>query len=336
MKYILTSIIIILNLCNIFAQIGSPFIKNYDPEKLKILPQVWNVKQDNRGVMYFGCDENLLMYNGKEWQKLQLPSYNSIVYSIDIDSNGILYAGYDGEFGYFKPNKLGQMKYSSLSQELDTADNEFMRIRKIFATKEGIYFCSGNAICRFKPEEGKSTKECLKVYKSNNKLKKTFYINNSLYALTGKKEMLILQNDSLKPLHGEEFSKKFRTRIALPYIDDKILCANNKDGLFIYDPNTKDASKRIITTPYLDKEASKEVLKFIRENFLYSATALTDGTYALGSIADGIIIINRKGKIIRRINKQNGLQSNIIINLFQDRQGGLWTALGYGISRIEM
>ena len=46
------------------------------------------------------------------------------------------------EFGYIKPSDVGELYYTSLSDSLDEEDKNFTEISNLFATNEGIYFCS--------------------------------------------------------------------------------------------------------------------------------------------------------------------------------------------------
>ncbi len=335
MKNIITTIVILLfNLLNVFAQIGSPFIQNYDPEELGVNPQIWDITQDKRGVMYFGCNDCLLEYNGKDWRKIEI-KYAKGVLSLDCDSAGTVYVGSWGEFGYLRPNNLGKMEYVSLSKDLDTAYSSFTDVWDIYSTREGVYFCTDFEIFRYKYEVGKSTNECIKVFKAKTEYKAQFYVYDSLY-VASKEGMLVMRNDSLVPLHGKEFAQDLLTLIALPYPEDKILLANDADGLYLYNPKAKDKSEALVAAPYLDANKTSEVNNFIRNNYLYAAIALNDSTYALGSVESGIVIINKEGEVIRRINKSNGLQSDIIQRFFLDKQSGLWVALGFGISRIDL
>ena len=61
-----------------------------------------------------------------------------------------------------------------------------------------------------------------------------------------------------------------------------------------------------------------------------------DKYYALGTILDGVIIIDRDGRLVQHINKKKGLQNNTILDLFPDRAGNLWLALDNGIDYVTV
>ncbi len=333
MKRIIISIILLLNVCYSFAQLGTPFIKNFDPEKLGSSPQVWDVKQDPRGVMYIGTTEGLVLYNGQSWKNFFLNAGKAVL-SIDIDDNGIVYIGSESNFGYLKADEYGKIKYFNLCAYLDSADRVLTDVWKVFVTKEGVYFWTAMALYRYKYEAGKSPKECIKIWHSNYGEIYPYMVYDSLYIDTDS-GLVCMKNDTLKPVYGKDFAKKIKVRMTLPYPEGKVLCANDS-MLYVYNPYEKDATKRLLVEPYLDSEKVKATNEFIRENGIYEATMLADSTYALCSDYAGIIIIDRKGEILRRINSSDGLQNDAVQQVFQDRQGELWAGMGHGISRIEI
>ena len=123
---------------NVHAQInqnGIPFITNYSPQEYGASQQNWAIVQDNRGVMYFGNNDNgVLEYDGVTWRKIKSPN-NSIIRSLAVDSAGRIYVGAVGEFGFLNPDKEGAYQYISLLSKVDSSDlgfsDMFIKIRFI-------------------------------------------------------------------------------------------------------------------------------------------------------------------------------------------------------------
>ncbi|MEJ2544948.1 MAG: response regulator, partial [Calditrichaceae bacterium] len=74
---------------------------------------------------------------------------------------------------------------------------------------------------------------------------------------------------------------------------------------------------------------------FSRQNKLTSACVMGDGHIAIGSRDNGLAIIDRSGKWLYHLNKNNGLLGNTIWNVFADDQNGLWLALNNGLTCID-
>jgi len=99
---------------------GLPFLKNYTPDEIGAGGQNWAVMMDNRGVMYFGNGDNgVLEFDGVNWTNIPI-SNNSIVRSLGIDDNGIIYIGAVNEIGFLQPDSRGELKYNSLTNKIDT------------------------------------------------------------------------------------------------------------------------------------------------------------------------------------------------------------------------
>src|SRR5690606_29846161 len=68
---------------------------------------------------------------------------------------------------------------------------------------------------------------------------------------------------------------------------------------------------------------------------IYNTCLLEDGNLALATMRGGVAIIDKEGRLSRIINSKSGLVSDIIYDVFPDKQGGLWLAMAEGITRFE-
>ena len=63
---------------------------------------------------------------------------------------------------------------------------------------------------------------------------------------------------------------------------------------------------------------------------------LNDGSLALGSVSNGIFILNSNGKIKYHITQNKGLSNNTALSLYEDKDKNLWVALDNGINCINL
>ncbi|HEY0092467.1 MAG TPA: triple tyrosine motif-containing protein, partial [Flavobacterium sp.] len=75
-------------------------------------------------------------------------------------------------------------------------------------------------------------------------------------------------------------------------------------------------------------------LQLISEKNPYAATVIDENQIAIATSIGGCFIINRKGELIQRISKQDGLQTNNILSVFIDRNKNLWLGLDNGIDFV--
>ena len=55
------------------SDVGRPFLKVYSPKEYNAGLQNWAIVQDHRGVMYFGNNPGVLVYDGISWRMIELP-----------------------------------------------------------------------------------------------------------------------------------------------------------------------------------------------------------------------------------------------------------------------
>ena len=81
-------------------------------------------------------------------------------------------------------------------------------------------------------------------------------------------------------------------------------------------------------TPYLFESDSE-----LRQNSVFCAKMLSDGGFALGTISNGIYILNRSGKIRYHITQNSGLSNNTVLSINEDDDNNLWLGLDNGIDQ---
>lgn len=93
-KCILITIVLRVFICTSFAQttLGTPAIKNYAHSEYNAGNEIWDVKQDKNGILYFANDEGLLTFDGSYWKTYPLPN-KSAIKSVAIDPKGRIYVG---------------------------------------------------------------------------------------------------------------------------------------------------------------------------------------------------------------------------------------------------
>ena len=304
-----------------FSQIqeGTPFIKNYKPSEYKASTDNWAVAQDKRGIMYFGNATGVLEYDGDIWT-LYPVNNNSLVRSLAIDNDGIIYVGAVGEFGYLAPNTKGTMQYHSLVNLLPENEREFADVWKTYATPDGVYFQTFTKLIRIK-------NKTVKIWKPENTFHFSFFVNNTLYINEKGIGLKKLQNETLQLVADGDLFAGLRIYSMLPYSSHEILIATREKGLFVM-----DGSKHLASIIQMQAEANDRLIN----DQVYGGVAFGKNTYAYATLLNGVLIINEKGDVVQCLNKKNGLQDDIVKYVGIDNQYDLWIALGKGIAHAEI
>jgi len=296
--------------------IGIPFIRNYEKSVYKAATQNWCIVQDSRGIMYFGNNDGVLEFDGKNWNLYAIPN-RSIVRSIAIDKNQTIWVGGDNEFGYLALDKQGKYYYKSIIDKFPDKFREFGGIWKIFPTKSGIYIQSMAALFFYDYDK-------VENIEGYNDYQFSFYVNNRLFIQKRYTGLQELRGDKLFLLNGGSvFKDKVEVWAMIPISQDSILIATQQHGLFMFDG-------------YQVKKIFSPIDNFLINNQIFSVQKLKCGLLAFGTIQAGLIITNLKGDIIQHIDNSKGLQNNTILSLFEDMNDQLWLGLDNGIDYIEI
>ncbi len=296
------------------AELGLPFIQHYSAEEYNAYTQNWGAVQDSLGLMYFANGAGVLVYNGVNWNLVELPK-KSHTKCIAIDKENRIYVGASGEFGYIAPDDKGLFKYVSLSSMLPESDQDFSTIWNVLAADDGVYFRSREAIFKWENKQ-------LKVWKSeNHEFRFPFLVRNKFYVMDDTQGLLCLENNSFQLIPNGEFFKKMGVTVMLPYDEHKLLIGTLK-GFFIH------SDSEIV--PF-----SNEAEDYLKQSYPYSGILLNDGSFAIATLNAGLVVIDKSGKQKLLLNEIEYLGSLEVYHLFQDKSGILWASLGNGIAKIE-
>lgn len=302
---------------NILAQvkdIGMPNVKNYKRSDYKGGTQNWSIDQDKNGYIYFANNSGLIQFDGSTWSKYALPN-NTPIRSLKIYS-GKIFVGGNNEFGYFKPNEKGELKYFSLSKLIPNKESQDINlIWRIHVVRGEIIFQSFTKAFFYKNNK-------LNTLNAPKKFQFSFVINKRLFFQDKVLGLLEYKNQKLYPLKGTTVLNDKEIWAIFPLPDNKMLMATLEKGLFVYDYNSV-------------KEWNSEANTFIKKNTSLGGSIIKDKFIILNSVLNGIIICDLNGKIIQHLNRQKGLQNNTILTSFVDNKNNIWLGLDNGITFIN-
>jgi len=297
---------------------GTPQITYYSEKNYNSATQNWAAVQDNRNVMFFGNNKAVLRFDGKNWSKYKVNN-ETIVYSIAVDSNNIVYVGAVSEFGCLLPTDNGDLEYQILSDQIDSTIN-FSEIWKTYSIGNEVYFCSWDYIFVY------SNLKLKKTIKLPEKSFHSFVVNNNIYVTHYSLGLLKYNGDSIIPVKGGEKFKEKAIFGILPFQGKKLLITTGQNGVFIFDDVLG------VSEPFLSDTAMSLISKAI----LYNVTVLNNGNYAFSTLYGGVIITDKHGNVVYHLDENNGLADNIVTYTYQAKEGPLWLCLNNGISKLDI
>ncbi len=310
-----------IGIVSIYGQvksIGIPEIKNYKRTDYQGGTQNWDIDQDKEGNMYFANNNGLFQFDGTSWHKYTLPNL-SVIRTVEIHDSGRIFVGGYNEFGYFKPDIKGKLVYFSLSNFLNTrndnTENTIDIVWKIHINKDEVIFQSFGALFIFKYN-------ALKTIKAPSKFHFSFKVNDQLYFQDITYGLLVYKNNKLYPIAGSTVFNSTQVWGMFQLTNYKVLIATLDKGLFIYE-NGKFSSW------------NTEANNFVLQNSCLGGVLMKDNHLVINSVRNGIIVCNSYGKIIQLINLKKGLQNNTVLTSYIDNKNNLWLGLDNGITFIH-
>ncbi len=294
------------------AQELPPIVK-YSPNLYEAGNQNWMIDQDKNHYVYFANNEGLLEFNGSNWTLYKSPN-ETIIRSVKVIGNKI-FTGCYMEFGFWERQSNGQLKYTSLSQNIKTKIIDDEQFWNIINYEQWVVFQSLNKIYIY---DTKVKNFEIIIPKSN--ILKSFSTENAIYFQTKNEGLFEIENGKSKLISGSPILINNRI-INLFAVDEGLLVQTQLNGMFQLSGSNLT---KFFNNPEIDS------------NSIYSCEQLWDGGFAIGTVSNGVFIVSKSGVIKYHITQNKGLSNNTILSLFEDADKNLWMGLDNGINCINL
>ncbi|MEL5892067.1 transcriptional regulator [Bacteroides sp. GD17] len=285
-------------------------VTNYTRHAYQAGTQNWMLEQYDNGWIYVANNKGLLEFDGMNWNLYSVR--NAKMRAVKKGGDGRIYVGGIGQFGYFEPDNLGGLRYRALSDSLLSYINMGV-VRNILVDGMQVYFQADRYI--FHPKDGRT-----EYVDYGNQISSSALLNHKLY-IASEEGLLMLEGKDFIPVPGTELTRTFTIVSMLTY-KGNILLVTRSHGIFIYDGVT------------LHKYATG-IEDFLLQKHMYGAD-IRGSLLALGSVQDGICLLDLETGAARRISTDYGLQNKTVHGLLFDVEGNLWLALDNGIDYIHL
>ena len=296
------------------AQELPPIIK-YAPNTYKAGNQNWMISQNKQNIMYFANNDGLLEFNGSEW--LLYPSPNeSILRSVKVIDERI-YTGCYMEFGYWERQQNGLLKYKSLSNKIKSKILDDEQFWNILQFDHWVIFQSLNQIFIYD-----SKNETFKTIKPESGIFKAYSVAKSIYFQTVKNGFYEIENGVSKLISKDAFFINNKI-VSIYKRNNGLLLLTQYDGFYEFKDNK--LSKWIT-----DSDVQ------LNNSSVYCGQKYADESYLIGTVSNGIFIINSEGKTLYHITQNKGISNNTALSLFEDADKNIWIGLDNGINCINI
>ena len=287
-----------------------PPVSHYTPKTYNADNQNWSIDQGENGHIYVANNKGLLTYNGESWRVYDSPN-ESILRSVFVDDEKI-YTGCFRDFGYWKKDDTGKLNYTSLSKKLEIDIDEDEQFWKILKVDNNILFQSLHNIYSFDT----NTENITKISPQHG-IYKVFEVDNRLFISQPKHGIYQLQSGQIKLISDAKVFKE-NSIVNLYKINDEVIVQTDQAGI-----RKLDNANFV----WSNQEGSKNLN-------VYSSIHTSDKVI-LGTVSNGIVILNEDGKIIQNLNAENALSNNTVLSLMEDQNNNIWAGLDNGINQVN-
>lgn len=298
--------------CNALAQMHwqRPIV-NFSRNDYQASGQNWMIAQHPNGWLYFANGKGLLEYDGVYWNLYPM-RHNTKMTSLLIGHDNRIYAGGLREFGYFTPNRQGGLTYTSLSESI--TNRKVTNIWNILAIGGSFFFQGDEGL--FKYKDGKITFiDCAGIAQSA-------IINGHLYFVNYRGLSYVKKNNKIVRLVSETLLQGYNVVALLPYGQGKMLIVKSDGKMFVYDG-------RNVVSHFVDVSRQMTGHKI-------SCAAIDGNTLAIGTIDNGLYLVNIYNNNVEKINITNGLTDKSLHSVRFDLNHNLLAGLDNGISLISL
>jgi hypothetical protein len=290
-------------------------VVKFDQTIYKGARQNWGVGIAGDGMVYFANHSGLLSFDGTNWMMNRLPN-NTIVRSVKAVADSVVYTGGYMELGFWKTTTNGELVYTSLNPKAEEffEENPNLEFWNIAVKNDYVYFQSFGNILTYHSDSIYSLLLGGGISVMNQ-------VNDRVLVAIRDNGIWEIENDEVIRIIFDDALIGTTVKFIIPGANETLLIGTADRGIFLWDGIKL-------------KQWNDEWTSYFIENELNRACRNKSGQYIIGSLVDGIVVFDRFGKLITKVNSRNGLPNNTVLGIATDERGNTWLALDIGIGFV--
>lgn len=296
-------------------EIGTPFINSYSPESQGAHQQTYSIAQSEDGILYFGNVTGILEFDGQRWHVDRTIAEDAFK-DVAAGRDGRIYGVTKSEFGYLYPDQTGELAFQSLKDQAPELFNKNGTLIQVEAIGDQIVFKARQSLLVYDIHS-----EAASLISTNTSFSGGSKVGDSFFLFEQGKGLMSLRQNRLVPVVGGEAMRELGVRHVLGFRSGELLIVTSDYSLYRFKSGEL-------------KPWQTEVGEFLRKERIYSATSISDSYFVFGTQNAGIVIVDKSGRLIQKIDKTTGLHDGLVEDLMVDKDGNLWAAQYGAISHI--
>ncbi|WP_218157809.1 triple tyrosine motif-containing protein [Lutibacter maritimus] len=286
---------------------NTPLKEHFDSNDYKGGIQNWAFDQTSDGILYIANNEGLLEFDGREWNKYEVPLATRLR-ALKVDSQDRIFVGGQGQIGYFTKTK-NDLVFTSLLKYLPKNKQDIAETWKILELNGKIIFNTESELFVFENNN-------LKAMTLPGYMRYAFNIENKVFAQFYGKGLYEFINNEFIPIKGTEIGY------------DIIAILPTNKGYYCL---TREGEMKL-----LDNKGYTPIDLKVNLGTVNAAIKLTSGEYVVGTQSNGIFIFNSNFTLKNHLTKKEGLSDRTVKSLYEDAFHNLWVGLNNGIDYLKI
>ena len=284
----------------------------------------------SEGLYYAGNQLALMEYDGRAWRILKIPL--TYTRALAPGPGGDIYVGDEEKLGVVPRPGNGDAEYRSLLDRVPADAKPFGQVRDVVAWRGDMFFATDKNILRYRPADQSFRAWTL-----------TGAFRNRLTSVGAR---LILHR------RGEGLYEFVNDSDWQPLSRDPLLAANSTgatSGGFVLPAPAESATAstrdllvglsnrgifRVRSDGTLTPWRTGADAIFARTQII-TGLRLADGSIAIGTESEGLIVLAADGRYERQISRESGLPHATVFALAEDHDGGLWVSTNSGPAHVN-
>lgn len=284
---------------------GEVLQRSFTPYELDVPGVHLGVAVDADGRIFSGTMDGVLVHNGQEWQRIEVP--NRLARQVDLGPGGEVYVAGLGEIGVVRRDALGVWSYHSVIEQVPGITPATLGpITHLEPAGDAIYAVAAGVLMRL--GAGPAS------WPLPEGITRVMVHQERVLACEPEQGLIELASDGWQAVPGGEALAGKRCLTVAPFTTGARLVA--ADGFYAFDG-----------TVALDRPEAR----FEEWGFLVSHALLAEGGIAIGFLDGAVAHYDADGSWVTTLNPSD----QGVRDLGQDRSGGLWMALEGGLARAD-
>ncbi len=291
---------------------GMPLLQRFSPDDYQAAAGNLDVLAAPDGMLYVGNSEGLLRFDGRHWERLELPRQSG-ARALALGSDGRIYVGGYDQFGVVSQDATGAMRYSDLRPAfgLDPQTAAFGTVWTITRGERGVYIQTTPRLF-FLADDGNH-----RQWPSNEDVRSLFAVGTELYVRVEGIGLTRFVDGQFEPLpDGEQFASRPLSML-FDHPDGLLLVSD--DGFTLA---TADGLRRL----------PGDADRVFADTPPYTGIRLPGGGYVFGTYSGELLHFDAGLRFIGAY----PLGPFTVFDIEADREGGLWAATEGDLLRLRV